>query len=827
MLRIAIPEPLQEVLSRDSRLQSAVAASIEAFEPWLSDETAGLAFFPDFTDHGPKHINKVLRAAADLIALGAWPLITPDDVAGLIVAVLLHDSAMHLTEEGFLSLINGTYANAYAVDLGDRAWPETWNEFFAEARRWDRRKLAEVFGPNLDDQSADDDYVTYVKRPSEIGDPEKWPKLYRRFIGEFVRRYHARIAHDVAIFGAPGPLDNNQRIRLQGLGSESRDLFGLIARSHNISLRSTFDYLNVRFDGRVVCRNTHPVFLMVLLRIADFLDVDSQRAPRDLLKVRSLRSPISRQEWNAHHAIVEVRADEHDREALFVAAKPDDVSTFLRLRALLCDLQSELDLSWAVLGEVYSKQSDQRLDALAITLRRVRSNIDDVPQFIASSHPTFVPVHATFEAADADLLKLLIEPLYGDRPEVGARELLQNAIDAIRELDEFCRQKNINRGDVGTRKLANGALVEIRVHNKRNDPSDVPKDWERWIEVTDTGIGMSEDTIRNYFLKAGASFRKSDAWRRLFEKGEQEFGTSRKRVLRSGRFGIGVLAAFLIGPEIQVLTRYIGDEQGIAFSATIDTDNIELRFAKCPIGTRIRVKLAKSEPFIQEPPSPYDEDRPWDWFTLEEPRTVRADVRGKVLPQHFSLPSAQAPLPPDFHRVKIAAYDDFQWTHGNAPSLTCNGLIITQYWDDSYIHGYRRRLDVLNCGLFDFVTPNLSVFDSIGNLPLNLQRTELTTRALPFEDELADDVVRDFFAFFYLKAPTRPLQDSSETPEYYNCGYQPLRFHHNTAEIAFSPWFSTRAGNYLVDQLTVFTADLHRVLLVPPQCSVAVNPCLH
>ena len=34
---------------------------------------------------------------------------------------------------------------------------------------------------------------------------------------------------------------------------------------------------------------------------------------------------------------------------------------------------------------------------------------------------------------DSRLLTLLVEPLYGAKPEFGIRELLQNAIDAVRE----------------------------------------------------------------------------------------------------------------------------------------------------------------------------------------------------------------------------------------------------------------------------------------------------------------------------------------------------------------------------------------------------------
>jgi len=823
MSRITIPQHFQELIASNAATNSGASDSICTLEPWLSDETTGLPFFPDFTDHGPNHVNKVLRAGADLVATDAWPLITAEDAAGFVTAVLLHDSAMHLTEEGFLSLIDGKYSAEHIGAFSDTPWPETWNRFFAEARRWDGRKITEVFGSRRIATEADEDYAKYIKRPEEMGDYETWPKAYRRFIGEFVRKYHARIAHEIALYGIPGRSAGGTQIRLQVWNQETCDLFGVLARSHNLALRDTFDYLDTRFNGRVVCRNTHPIFLMVLLRIADFLDVDSNRAPHDLLRIRSLRSPVSRREWDVHHAIVEVRPDEYDREAIFVVAKPTNVRTFLRLRELLTALQGELDVSWAVLGEVYSKQSDQRLDRLGITLRRVRANVDDLPRFIAATQPGYAPVHAAFEAADADLLKLLIEPLYGDRPEVGIRELVQNAVDAVVEMREFCRQKSIEPSELPKWKLQDDADVEVRIHTREDRTEEVPKHWQNWLEVTDTGIGMSDDTIRHYFLKAGASFRRSDAWRRLFEPVDDlpPGSQAKARVIRSGRFGIGVLAAFLLGPEIQVITRYVTAEKGLKFSATIDTDNIELLFVDCPVGTRIRVMLAKTDPFIEEHSSPYF-DRQWDWFTLENPRVLRIDKDGRVIDQEFTLPGANDPLSAQFYRINVPGYDDFHWTYSKAPTLTCNGLIIARHSYQSDANSYYgQSLDKLECGLFDFVTPNILVFDSIGNLPLNLQRTELTTRELPFENELIDDLIRDFLAFAFLNAPTGSLVNSHSSPEYYDHGYRYLRFH-NTAEIAFLPWFSGKDGVGLVDQYNINAAGIKSVLLVPSDSSVSL-----
>ena len=54
--------------------------------------------------------------------------------------------------------------------------------------------------------------------------------------------------------------------------------------------------------------------------------------------------------------------------------------------------------------------------------------------------------------------------------------------------------------------------------------------------------------------------------------------------------------------------------------------------------------------------------------------------------------------------------------------------------------------------------PNVSVFDPDGHLPLALQRDRLATKTYPFEQQLLDDIVRDYTAFLLVNAPTKPLR---------------------------------------------------------------------
>jgi hypothetical protein len=102
---MTLPPRLEELLKKDSSLYGSVLISFADFEPFL--RLSGTPFFPEYTDHSPKHILEVLQTASSLVHNEAWPVLTPNDAGLLCIATLLHDCAMHLTEDGFFSLIHG------------------------------------------------------------------------------------------------------------------------------------------------------------------------------------------------------------------------------------------------------------------------------------------------------------------------------------------------------------------------------------------------------------------------------------------------------------------------------------------------------------------------------------------------------------------------------------------------------------------------------------------------------------------------------------------------------------------------------------------------
>jgi hypothetical protein len=744
-----VPERLTVLLSTHRALHAAVLASLEDLGPWLESGGKRPTFFPDYTDHGVQHIEEVLKTAVSLITEDAWSVMTPGDAAVLILSTLLHDSAMHLTRDGFEALMSPDGVLA-PIDFGDKPWLQHWADYIVQVHRFDERQLRDLFGssepaciPDLHDLRLDD--------------------RARRLIGEFVRHHHSRLAHQIARYGVPGPAAHPPRIHGE---PEIVDLAGLVARSHGLPVRSCLSYLKNRFGRRTNPVGVHAVFLIVLLRVADYLQIQSGRAPERTLSVHKIHSPYSAVEWQVHAAVKDIQIHEEDREALYILAKPAQLKSFLRLKNWLAGLQAEIDASWAVLGEVYSRQ-DSGMERLGIKVRRILSNLDDESSFEGTIE--YLPRRFAFGVAGADLLNLLVQPLYGDRPEIGVRELIQNSVDAVHEL-EGMQARGLATHAVELPEQDADVLVTI----------DLEQDGCWWLTISDCGIGMTADVIDRYFLRAGASLRTSIEWREKFADEK-----NRSSVLRTGRFGIGALAAFLLGEELHVSTRYVFEETGLCFQAKIATDPIEVRKCARPVGTTVRIKLWSRavQPLLAAARN--NEEDVWDWYCLEKPAVVRR-IGSRQLRQKHWIPGPSDTLLGNWRRLEGTVYDDVHWTHYRAPALTCNGIVIAERTS--------QEVFVESAGL-SLCRPALSIFDRDGKLPLTLQRTALSSPLVDLEEMLLTSVIKDYIAHALKTAPEADVLSTS-SPEWYMGTYVGLHGIgiNGTHDPKISMWGSTDSG---------------------------------
>jgi hypothetical protein len=687
-----IPRKLEAKL-KGSSWYGPLLKTLASFE-WLPSRSLDL--FPDFTDHGPNHLNDVLRMAERLIHSKSWNKLSAEDTAVLILGVLLHDLGMHITTDAFSSLCRGETGHKPIEGFDTESWPGLWTDYCYAAARFSARENMDLFG-------------TDPVHPPSLASPN-WTENERRFAGEFLRRHHARLAHGIAIYGFPGRTGAEPIMLDPGL-KPLADLSGLVARSHALDLRECVTYLIERYNNQSVPKNTHAVFLMTVLRIADFLQYQPDRAPELRLRVQNLRSPISKREWRKH--IFEV-SDHPDPEAFHINLEPADVETYLGVKKLLVDFQHELDHSWAVLGEVYSGKN------LLLAKRRVRSNLD-----AKNWRPLgYLPLRARFEATDAQLLSLLVEPLYDYNPSYGVRELIQNAVDAVRERAAL--------GNYTGPELQDGCDVLLTLSASA-------------LTVDDCGIGMTADTIVNYFLRAGASFRNSAFWRRNFISDSGETTT-----LRAGRFGLGALASFLLGTRIKVSSRHCSEDCGIEFEATIDADPIELRPCDRPIGTTVTIELKDDVHYKLQA-----DFRAFDWYAFDWPRiSILRDDSAKDSLSRPCLPASWDVEAPGWVPVRLTGSVRIKWRREGGNRNILNGFYLQS--DTGEFH---------TGATYGEVSCSTSWWDPNGEIDVDLMRTQVQPQKAT--DELLRSFVRNWIGsalaakdllepWFVIEPPAQP-----------------------------------------------------------------------
>ena len=756
MAAIEIPKQLKRLLE-DSNLQAPVKSLTDRAGEILADNK--LAFFPDYTDHGLDHIECVLKSEVDLVPKQVWDdskddseprLLHDADAAVIIGATLLHDIAMHLRPTGFRELVGKDsrfqplpwFRESHEDQSADLPWHEVWENYVREARRFSERDLTNIIG----EASARD--WKFERLPNDVG---QWETNHYLVVGEFIRRHHARLAHEIAIYGFPGLPTGSGEGQFPAMGKEQghvlmqlADLIGLVARSHGTSLRVCNLYLDASplYPGTPKPMGTAVFYPMALLRVADYLQIDRPRAPAVLLQLRNPQSPVSVQEWKKHRAVQNIGPATDPRGKMITVSTDLSLPLYLQLRDLLAGLQAEMDHSTAVLDEVYGARTELGLNKLSLATRRVYSNLHS--PIYRDSLP-YVPNHTGF-TADPNLLTLLVEPLYGKVPSVGVRELMQNAADAVCELEVWSETRNVPVQSLDLPDQDCDVLIEF-----------IKRDNGSWLlRVRDRGIGMTADTIQNYFLRAGASFRRSSEWAKEFvdEQGHPS-------VIRAGRFGIGAFAVFLLGPSFRLWTRHAATDKSIGYTiaASANSQLIEIsRVDGLKIGTTIEVELkdgaAKSLGLDEGKEYFGGPGRHTDWFCWDWPKIHKRIIRDGVIfaiEQEYSAPIRMSGPQNDWLDIYPSGFDVVHWTFDDAPPLSCNGLRIDSPPSYSYFFeqaAFNWPDDV------QLLAPKIAVVDGDANLPVTTQRYGLSERNLPFIAELTRDVVLSFIAHALCCGPT-------------------------------------------------------------------------
>lgn len=662
-LLIQIPKRLNEKLCTDPSWSSKVSNVINNIKDLLITTPT---FFPEYTNHGIIHVNHVLDISDKLIPDITLKNLSPKALGIYLISAMLHDIGMFINYDEFKKLIDNTGSYTKVSPLDNKTLKEHWEAYLSELRRFSGKTLVRKFG------------TTDIKF-TELPPHSKMNSTDVLVIGEFIRRHHHSISQYVILHGLKG----NDLLKNTGIESDDlyRKIIGITARSHGMNVRDTEAYLERNFTDARRPNDIAIYYLMCVLRLADYLDAGEERASHIIESMFVKHSETSKKEYSWNQCI---RYEDYgwngSEELLNIEAQPNNPEQFINVEKWLNSVQNELDLCWAIIGENYG------LNEQLLTIRRINSNIlkkSSIEEYERKFYTKPVSL-----SANPDILKHLIKPLYGDNPSYGVRELIQNATDACKERKE--RSRNYD-GDV---------IVSLDTENKV-------------LTVKDNGVGMSIDTIVNYYLSTGSTYRNSDEWAKSYSDSR-----GRSKVTRNGKFGVGVLATFLLGESATITTRHVDDELGWSFSIQLNQDNIEIKRTEADIGTTVSVELSSMavDKLMNNDP---DFCPSWDeWYFDDSPKVsyyLNNEVLDNVVPDTIT-----------WHTLKQKEYKNYRWGYGSyyEPDCVCNGIVIPKKHFFNFEGKYR----------FQVRAPKLRIEDTEGRLPVNLSRSELFE--IPCQEEL-------------------------------------------------------------------------------------------
>lgn len=372
-----------------------------------------------------------------------------------------------------------------------------------------------------------------IPAPELVATPPR--EIIERALPEVLRDLHALGAEKLplqawpAAGGQPEYLIQDSDMR-QAYGS----IIGRIASSHWWQVPDLAGLPTRVNAGPNIPANwfVEPLKLAGLLRTADAAHIDHRRAPRFLQALLPLPG-ASERHWTFQ---TKLGKPSLDGDFLVYTGGPFELAD-AESWWLAYDMINWVDDELHAVNVLLDSHGIEKFKAQGV---KGSNSPSTVAQLITTEG--WRPINTELRVSNVPALVELLggKKLYGNKPTVALRELIQNSSDAIR-----ARRLQVASPTLGT----------IRV--------SVTRDESEWIlEVEDDGIGMSPFVLTGPLLDFGRSFWGSAGLRREFP------GLLSKGLKTTGRYGIGFFSVFMLGDRVTVTSRRF--DAAVADTHTLD-----------------------------------------------------------------------------------------------------------------------------------------------------------------------------------------------------------------------------------------------------------------
>ncbi len=327
--------------------------------------------------------------------------------------------------------------------------------------------------------------------------------------------------------------------------SHQIDFDELKTRYHQSWSPYNTDYIDLSSDwgkeGRI-----NVLFIAMLLRIADLMDFDCDRAPKDAYEYLQIKDPTSRYEWLKNGLITNRIKINGENDNLSKKCPNCGESYYKLISFYTKPLPNSRDLVETELYFSALKGVKKYIEYIETEIQSIIENFNAIcrdKKYILFLYPkvnleSFEAPNAQIEFNYKTIVDMfLTETVYGEK-RVGLRELIQNAMDA-------CRYRLAYEGDTYN------PIIKLIFDYDNN----------KFI-IEDNGRGMTKDIVQKHFLSIGGSIYKSDAYR-----------YSKYKFTHAGHFGIGFFAAFMLSRnDVSVETSFFNSNEKIIIRVSSQND---------------------------------------------------------------------------------------------------------------------------------------------------------------------------------------------------------------------------------------------------------------
>lgn len=450
-----------------------------------------MGLFEEYTIHDIRHIDEMLNIVEWIIPEKTKQRMTHAEWLMITLAVYFHDLGMVVTKEEYEKRNNSDFKQ---------------------------------FKQSISESKKDTEYIEYVQNHDDVF-------LYQ----EYVRKNHAKRIRQWLEGKTNTGSEGEKAIVdiIKDILSNVDKLFildlALICESHHKDDIGDFSKYSVRNAyGNDKDEKVNVNYIAIILRIADLLQITKDRTPSITRRLINVSNPTSVIEWEKQQAVraicPQLKRDENsnindeiEKDTIEVVAYFEGAETaeaYFGLSSYLQYTRTELKKCHEITEKARKQEGTEEY-------LFPWSEIDESKITVIG----FETKKLQFTIAQENILNMLVgHTLYNDSSVV-VRELVQNALDAVRLQNEIEKKNNGNNSELG----------RIQV------------DWneqKRELCFWDNGTGMTIFDVENYLLKVGASKYR-----------ENEIKKEYPNFTSISHFGIGILTCFMIANDIDILTN--------------------------------------------------------------------------------------------------------------------------------------------------------------------------------------------------------------------------------------------------------------------------------